>query len=181
MIIYIKPACNERWAVFHKQRFIGCQWVRWTLLLTNQENNRAFVVYKKVNKTAMLQTNSRFPPTDTVRMKKYATYLLGFKTLHYRQAFTTGHVLFLLLITLQSFELLSRSILQINQAKLQYQWALSYARQGWIWTPVDKLDQRQHLILERTGFLVSCKVASDIPTSTHICSTSLCTFSFLPL
>lgn len=112
--------------------------------------------------------------------KKYATNLLGFKTLHYRQAFTTGHVLILLVMTLQSFELLSRSILQINQAKPQHQWALSYARQGWVWTPGDKLDQRQHLILERTSFLVSCKVASDIPASTHICSTSLCTVSFLP-
>lgn len=134
------------------------------------------VTYNKVNNTAMLQAHSLF--SYSFCMAKHAANLLGFKTLHYRHTITTCNVLNVVVITLQSFELFSQTIPQINLAKLQYQCALSYARQSRriFWTPADDLGQRQHLILVRKSFLVSSRVASDTPVSTHICSTSLRTF-----
>ena len=67
--------------------------------------------------------------------------------------------------------------LQTNRAKLQYQCFLSCARHKQIfWTPGDELDQRLHLILVQTSFLALGKVVSDTLASTHIYSTSLCTF-----
>lgn len=126
----------------------------------------------------MLQT-LHIPVPLQFLYNKYAANLLGFKTLHYRHSITTCNVLNVIVITLQSFELLSQTIPQRDLAKLQNQCTLSYARQRRIlWAPGDKLDQRQHLILVRQSFLVSSRVASDTPVSTHICSSSPRTFLF---
>lgn len=120
----------------------------------------------------MLQTHSLFPHSYCT-YDKYAANLLGFRTLHHRYTITSCHVFNALVIPLPSFELLCQTILQINQAKLQIQCALSYARQRrTLWKPGEKLDQRQHPILVRTSFLVIYKVASDTLASTHICSSS---------